>query len=440
MAAGSTIGIRLEDKSHWERRVPLVPADVVRLRDEHAIEAIVQPSAVRVFSDAEFREAGARLDSDLSPAGVVLAVKEVPIAKLLPDRCYAFFAHVIKGQRHNMPLLEALLEKNITLVDYEKIADAAGHRMVKFGRQAGQAGMIDSFWSLGERLAREGLTTPFGRVLPAHRYADVAEAEGELAEIGRQLLAGSGLDEPLIVGFTGAGSVTQGALDIFDLLPHTTVTPEELPEVAATRGDRDRLFKVIFEKHHLAATRDPDEAFDEETYRHHPERFVGRLHEFLPFLTVLINGIYWSPEYPRFVTKAHIQDLWRRGERRLRVIGDITCDIDGAFELTYKATDSDGPTYTYDPQRDRFEDGFDGEGVCVMAVDNLPCELPRDASVHFSRQLRELVPWLAEADFTRPFEELRLPDAVRRAVITHRGRLTPDFAYLQEALDAAREA
>lgn len=211
------------------------------------------------------------------------------------------------------------------------------------------------------------------------------------------------------------------------------MTPEELPEVLE-RPERDRLFKVMFEKRHLARPRDQG-AFDESLYRHRPELFEDRLHEFLPSLTMLINGIYWTEKYPRFVTKQHVQDLWRRGERRLRVIGDITCDIDGAIELTYKATQPDAPTYVYDPAQDAFSDGTDGPGVCVLAVDNLPCELPRDASVHFSRHLREMVPLLAEADFEQPFERLHLPPEIKRAVITHQGELTPAYRYLQPFVD-----
>ncbi|MEM8997150.1 MAG: hypothetical protein AAGF23_20370 [Acidobacteriota bacterium] len=202
------VGIRLEDKSRWERRVPLVPEDVARLRTEHGVEVIVQPSPIRVFADSDYEAAGARLDDDLSSAGVILAVKEVPIDKLLPERCYGFFAHVIKGQPYNMARLRHVLDSKITLIDYERVTNEADRRLVKFGRQAGQAGMIDSFWSLGERLRREGLETPFERIRPAHQYRDLDDAREALEEVGAALLGGSGLDEPLVVGFTGRGSVS----------------------------------------------------------------------------------------------------------------------------------------------------------------------------------------------------------------------------------------
>ena len=431
-----SIGVRLEDKSQWERRVPLVPADVERLVHEHDLQVCVQPSSIRVYNDQDYRTVGATVDADLSQAKVILSVKEVPRSLLMADRCYCFFAHVIKGQRYNMPLLRDLLDLGITLIDYERIVDESNRRLVKFGREAGQAGMIDSLYALGQRLLQEGHETPLADIRQAYEYADVSDAERAISEIGRRIRSGLDTDEPLIVGFTGRGSVSQGAQEIFDLLPHEVVTADELPEVV-NRPERDLIFKVIFKKSHLAAPTNPDKAFDAEEYRQHPERFRGRLHKFMPHVTMLINGIYWTTDYPRFLSRAQVCEMWQRGERRLRLIGDITCDIDGAIELTHKATQPDQPTYIFDPETDRFSDGLEGQGVCVLAVDNLPCELPRDASDHFSRALLDFIPALARTDFSQPFESLHLPEEIERAVITHRGELAPDYRYLEEHLQAA---
>jgi len=153
----SAIGIRREDKREWERRAPLVPLHVAELVAA-GTDVVVQPSEIRAFGDDDYRRAGARVQDDLSSAGVILAVKEVPMPLLIPGRVYVFFAHVIKGQEHNMPLLRQVLDLGITLVDYEKIADADGRRLVKFGRQAGQAGMVETLRALGRRLAAEGVT------------------------------------------------------------------------------------------------------------------------------------------------------------------------------------------------------------------------------------------------------------------------------------------
>lgn len=430
------VGIRLEDKSIWERRVPLVPNDVKALSAE-GLEFIVQPSDLRIYDDPAYVAGAARVDDDLDPAKVIFAVKEVPISLLKENRAYCFFAHVIKGQSYNMPLLRALLDRKITMIDYERITDSQGHRLVKFGLEAGQAGMIDSFYTLGRRLTHEGIENPFGAVEQAYRYRDLAHAKQEIGRLGEALKGGFSLpDGPLVVGFTGRGSVSQGAQDVFDLLPHEIVEPEDLPKVMA-RPERDRVFKVVFDKPHLARPIEAGRPFVETEYHLHPERFEGRLHEFLPYVTVMMNGIYWTPDYPKFITKAQVREHWQAGRRRLRVIGDVTCDIDGAVELTHKPTQPDDPVYVYDPEIDDFHDGMDGRGVAVLAVDNLPCELSRDASDNFSRSLRDFVPDIAKADYDVPFDQLRLPPAILRAVITHRGKLTPDYAYLQDALDAA---
>ncbi|RKZ18896.1 hypothetical protein DRQ50_03170, partial [bacterium] len=147
-----TVGIRREDKNEWERRVPLVPADVVTLAADHDLEFLVQPSPIRVFKDDEYAAAGATVTEDLSPAKVVLAVKEIPLTELRPDRTYLYFSHVVKGQPYNMPMLQHLLDTGATLIDYEKIADEQNRRLIFFSIHAGYAGMIESLVCLGQRL------------------------------------------------------------------------------------------------------------------------------------------------------------------------------------------------------------------------------------------------------------------------------------------------
>lgn len=433
------LGIRREDKSRWERRAPLVPDDVARLV-ERGVEVIVQPSEIRVFDDDLYRAAGARVREDLSPAELVLAVKEVPEPLLLPDRAYAFFAHVVKGQAHNMGLLRRLLDRGITLVDYEQIEDDAGSRLVKFGRQAGQAGMVETLAALGARLASEGRETPLLDVRQPFHYGTFEGIRDAFGDVHRKLAAGfePPADGHVAVGFTGRGSVTRGALEVFELLPHEEVTPEELPRrLEEASGEQTKLLLVRLEKHHLAAPKDPNADFDEAEYRRCPERYRGRLSALLPHLTALLNGIYWTDEYPRLVTRTAVREMWRRGHRRLRVIGDVSCDIEGSVELTHEPTQPDAPTYTYDPVNDSFHTGLPGPGISVMAVDNLPCELSVDASREFSQPLHRLVVELAETEWDVPFSELALPPELRRAVVTHRGELTPDYRYLRRHLEAA---
>jgi alpha-aminoadipic semialdehyde synthase len=155
----------------------------------------------------------------------------------------------------------------------------------------------------------------------------------------------------------------------------------------------------------------------------------------VPHLTVLVNGIYWTDAYPRLVTRDLLRQLWAGGPPRLRVIGDISCDVEGAIECTLKCTEPGEPVFVYDPLTGDVTDGYAGRGVVVMAVDILPSELPREASEDFGRILIPFLPAIAQADYDRPFEDLALPPEIKRAVIAHRGELAPDYDYLQDYLD-----
>jgi alpha-aminoadipic semialdehyde synthase len=156
------IGIRREDKNKWERRVPLTPAHVAQLIRDYTLRILIQPSTIRVFSDEEYTAAGAAVQEDLSPAGIVLAVKEIPVELLQPGKTYLFFSHTIKGQSYNMPLLRRLLELNCQLIDYERVVNEQNRRLIFFGEHAGMAGMIDTLSALGQRLAWEGLEDTSG--------------------------------------------------------------------------------------------------------------------------------------------------------------------------------------------------------------------------------------------------------------------------------------
>jgi alpha-aminoadipic semialdehyde synthase len=174
--------------------------------------------------------------------------------------------------------------------------------------------------------------------------------------------------------------------------------------------------------------------FDLQEYYDHPERYRGTFQRHLPHLDVLVNCIYWTDRYPRLVTREGATGL-----ERLRVIGDISCDIDGAVEFTTKATLPDVPCFTYDPASGTATDGVRARGIVVMSVDNLPCELPREATRSFSEALADLVPVLAETDWSLPLEEIGLPRALSDAIILHRGRLVPRHAGLEQAVKSIQK-
>jgi alpha-aminoadipic semialdehyde synthase len=431
---GAIIGIRREDKNKWERRVPLVPTDTSDLQTKRGVRLLVQPSSVRVCTDDEYRSAGVEVNEDLGPASVILAVKEIPTHLLLPGKTYVFFAHVAKGQPHNMPMLRRLMELGCSLVDYEKITDDQKRRLIFFGRHAGYAGMIETLRCLGQRLAVSGVSTPLSQVHPAFEYRDLTEAKAHITALGDEIVHQAGA-LPLIFGFSGYGNVSMGTQEVLDCLKPVEVAVADLTAAAsATAGPR--LVKVVFREEDMVERKEKDIPFNLLEYYAHPERYEGCFEKYLPHLDVLVNCIYWEPRYPRLVTREWAGKNYLPGcAPRLKVIGDISCDIEGSVELTVRATDPDHPCYVYLPEQDSGRDGVEGNGPVIMAVDNLPCEIPRESSQYFSSVLRDMVAPLVNADWQVPFETLDLPPYLKRAVIVHNGRLTPDYRYIQKHLE-----
>ncbi len=435
----ATIGIRHEDKSKWERRVPVIPDDAAALQRDHGIQVVVQSSPSRAFTDDEFERVGVTTADDLSPCPVVLGIKEIPKAQFEPDKTYVFFAHVIKGQPYNMPMLRRLLELGCTLIDYERVVDEKNRRLIFFGWHAGVAGMIDTLWTLGQRLSAEGIANPFSSLRQTLTYHDLDEARAALALV-RDQIETEGLPEelcPLTIGVTGYGNVSRGAQEMLDLLPVIEIEPEGLPALAG-RDDlsRHHLYKIVFKEWHMVEPESPDQAFELQDYYAHPERYKGIFERYMPHLPVLVNAIYWTQRYPRLVTKAYLKELFAGPTPpRLRVIGDISCDVEGAIQCTVKATEPGDPTYVYNPLTGEVTDGHEGPGVVIMAVEILPAELPREASADFSRVLAPFIPAIAGCDYTVPFEECNLPPEIKQPVIAYQGRLTPDYEYIQEFLD-----
>ena len=212
---GTILGIRREDKNKWERRAPLIPNDTSDLQKKWGLQVLVQPSSVRVYPDDEYRSAGIEVNEDLGPASVIFAIKEIPAHLILPGKTYVLFAHVVKGQPHNMPMLRRLMELGCSLVDYEKITDDQKRRLIFFGRHAGYAGMIETLRCLGQRLAMSGVSTPLSQVHPAFEYHDLTEVKAQLTALGGEIAQQAGA-RPLIFGFSGYGNVSTGAQEVFE--------------------------------------------------------------------------------------------------------------------------------------------------------------------------------------------------------------------------------
>ena len=437
-----TIGIRREDKCEWERRVPITPEVVADLKSRYDIDTCIQPSSIRIISNNEFKNHGASIQEDLSACDAVFAVKEIPIEQFKPNGVYVFFSHVIKGQPYNMPMLRNLMDKGCTLIDYEKVTDDAGKRLIFFGRHAGAAGALETLYALGKRLKLEGSANPLEHITRAYDYPTLDAAKEAVRKAGESI-RNSGLPKeavPLVIGVAGYGNVGQGVLEVLDMLPMRYIDPSELHALVESGNYDSRVvYGVIFKEQHMVALKekasiDPDLKFDCPHYFANPQLYESIFDRYWPHVTVLINAVYWDDRYPRLVTKASAAEQYRQGTPRLKVIGDVTCDVEGSIEVTVKSTEPGDPCYTYDPLSGDVEDDIAAEGLVIMAVDILPSELPLDASESFCAALKPYIPAIAGANYMAEFETLELPPEIKRAVIVHKGTLTPSFAYLSRFL------
>ena len=431
------IGIRIEDKYVMERRVAITPEHVRELIQNEGLEVSVEPSAKRIFSDDEFKNAGAVLTSDLSAAPVIFGVKEMPNAFFEYQKTYIFFSHVIKGQPYNMPMLKAMMEKKCNLIEYEKITDDAGKRLIFFGRFAGLAGMINSLWSLGQRLAVQGIENPFSILKQSHLYHSLEEAKSAISNVGEEIKK-NGLPKelcPLTIGFTGYGNVSKGAQEIIDLLPVIEISPEELLNLTDPNVLNNKVvYKIVFKESDISLPKDADTRFELQHYYNHPEAYKNAFEKFVPHLSILMNCMYWDIKYPRIVTKDFLAELYAKGEMKLKVIGDITCDPNGSIECTHIGTEIEDPVFVYNAQTRKPKMGFKGDGILIMSVDILPSELPRDSSIAFGDALFEYIKPIAKADYNQQYELLDLPGPIKRALILHNGELTPDYQYIKKFL------
>ncbi len=432
------IGIRHEDKYTMERRTPLTPDHVKKIIKEHQLDFVVETSPKRVFTDEEYSKAGATIAENLSQCPVIMGVKEIPAEYFEKNKTYIFFSHVIKGQPYNMPMLKKMMELGCNLIDYEKVADEKGNRLIFFGKFAGLAGMINSLWSLGQRLKEQGYeTNPFLKIKQSFQYDSLEEAKKEISEVGLEI-ARDGLPRelcPMTIGFTGYGNVSIGAQEIASLLPVIEITPEKLADLQKQESiPTNVIYKTVFKEKHISKPKDPANAFELQDYYQHPEKYENNFEQYIPHLTILMNCMYWDDRYPRIFTKDYASKLFKSGEPKIKVIGDVTCDPDGSIEFTHKGTEIEDPVFVYNPHTGQPAMGFKGDGILVMAVDILPSELPRDSSQAFGDALVGFIEPIAKADFAASFQELELPSPIKGAMILHKGKLTPDYEYIQQYL------
>ncbi|PIE61740.1 MAG: hypothetical protein CSA29_01845 [Desulfobacterales bacterium] len=428
------LGIRREDKNKWERRVPIIPEDLAALQDQFGIQAIVQPSNLRVYQDSEYTDRGIMVAEDLNQADTIFAVKEIPTQLLAENKTYIYFSHTIKGQAYNMDMLRTLMDLKCNLIDYERIVNEKNQRLIFFSVHAGYSGMIETLYAFAEKMRLKGFPSELDRIKQSYAYTSLEAAKKELEEIGAAI-SEKGLPKelcPLVVGFTGDGNVSKGAQEIFDIFPFKTVTPDQIENLRRQKEPSNRhLYKVIFKEEHLVTPLTG--SFELQDYYDHPEKYTSQMDRYLPYLDILVNCIYWTDKYPRIITNSWLQDQEKRNEKlHLSVVGDISCDIEGSIEITKDATMPDNACFTYHPGTDSFDDGIVENGITVMAIDNLPCEFPKESSMFFSNVLKGFANDIVNADFSKPYDEINLPYPIKKALILQNGELTPDYTYMEQ--------
>ncbi len=395
------IGIIREEKTPHDKRVPFSPVQCKYLLEEHAgLLIAVQPSEWRCYSDDEYRRHGIVLQEDLSDCDVLMGVKEVPVDKLIPGKRYLFFSHTIKKQPHNRKLLQAVLGNKIQLIDYECLVDEAGHRVIGFGRFAGLVGAYNGIMAYG---LKYGLF----ELKPAHLCHDKKEMFRELERIN--------LPNIKIV-VTGGGRVANGALEVLGVLGLRKVTVYEFLHYSF----REAVYVQLHSEDYYKAK--DGSAFSSREFYSHPEKFdctFAGSDSFSAACDLLIHCTFWDPRAAVLFSKEQMRDP----RFRISVIADVTCDIDGSIPSTTQATTIDDKFFGYNPNTEKTDEPFAPSTITVMSIDNLPCELPRDASEGFGKHLMErVVPFLVGQD----------DGIIARATIATQGKLTDRFAYLSE--------
>ncbi len=399
------VGILREGKTPPDKRVPLTPQQCIEVQENFPeVSIVVQPSPIRSFKDNEYSALGIVLKEDLSDCDVLLGVKEVRIEDFIPGKIYLFFSHTIKKQEYNRRLLQTILEKKIQLVDYEVLTNKDGFRVIGFGRFAGLVGAYNGFRAFG-------LKNELFNLKPAHKCDDLEEMLKHLDSINLP---------PLKIAVTGDGRVAHGVIEILNHMNIMRVSPEAYLKIA----EPEQPVYVQLLPNNYVRMPDSGERFDLMHFFNNPASYENAFQPFAEATDMLIASAYWDPKAPVLFTA----DEMKADNFRISVISDITCDIEGSIPSTKKASTIDDPFYDYNLETGEIEDAFSNPNhVSVQAVDNLPCELPKDASIDFGRSLIEKV-----------FPSLFGEDAdgiIERASITKNGELTERFSYLQDFAD-----
>lgn len=393
------LGIIREAKKLHDKRVPLTPQQCRDIIEESNVEIYVQPCDFRCYSNEEYKEFGIPLKEDISDCDILLSIKEVETEILISNKKYLFFSHTIKKQPHNRQLLRTILQKKIQLIDYECITDKQNNRIIGFGRYAGIVGAYNGILGYGKKY-------DLFHLKPANQFRDRIEMDEELKRVRLP-------NVKIIV--TGGGRVANGAMETLGALKIRKVTPYEFLNYSF----REPVYVQLQpEDYHAAKDKSP---WNTEHFYQHPEEYVSTFSKYIPHCDLLIHCSFWDPKAPVLFTKEEMRNTL---DFRISVIADVSCDINGGIPSTTKPSSIEDPFYGYNPLTEKIDVPFHKHTITIMAVPNLPCELPRDAAEDFGKNLMERVlPSLL-------FEDKE--GIIERASITKNGHLTSKYEYLSD--------
>jgi alanine dehydrogenase len=389
-----------ERKSPPDRRVVFSPEVAKELKEVFPqAEIVAETSDIRVFPDEAYMASGISVLSDVSDADVFLGVKEVPVEALIPNKKYFFFSHTIKKQPHNQKLLKAILEKNIELYDHETIVDAQNRRLIGFGYYAGLVGAYNAFRTFGIKF--ELFNLPKAETL--------ADKEALVQALKKHALP------PIKIVLTGGdGKVARGAKEILDKAKIKEVSVEDFLNKNYDKPVYVKIDVLDYNK------RKDGQVIDNFDFYNNPTEYVSDFERFTKVSDMLITGHFYGNDAPYILTN----DMLKARDNKLKVVADISCDVEGPIACTLRASTIAEPIYGYHPSEESEVDYRHPAAIAVMAVDNLPCELPKDASEGFGKMfLEHVIPAFFNGD---------KDGVLQRAKITENGKLTPRFSYLED--------
>ena len=395
-------GIIKERKNPPDKRVVFSPQAIIQLVSDYPdANVTVESSDIRVFSDQEYSNLNIPISDDLSACDVIFGVKEIPVDALIANKKYFFFSHTIKKQLHNQKLLQAILHKNIQLFDHETLVDENNRRLIGFGRYAGIVGAYNGFRAFGIKF--ELFTLP---------KAETLLGKDELiARLKKQVLPN------LKIVLTGNGKVGMGAKEILDGIKMKQVSPSDFLNKIYSQPVYTQIDVLDYNK------RKDGTALDNDDFYKNPTHYVSDFERFTKVSDIFFAGHFYGNEAPLILTN----QMLLQPDCKIKIVADISCDTNGPIACTIRSSTIAEPFYGYLPQENREVSFTHPAAIVVMAVDNLPCELPKDASDGFGEQfLKHVIPAFFNNDKNGILE---------RAKMTENGKLTPRFAYLQDFVD-----